>query len=102
MDENTRIGLLKKGGKKALAEYNRLNRVTGPDMNLGTRVHADERYKSQSTKTGLLIRTDKNLPEGAQYDAPFLFAFARTGKAVFLFGDELPTILPCRVSILIS
>ena len=47
MDENTRIGLLKKGGKKALAEY---NRVTGPDMNLGTRVHADERYKKPKHK----------------------------------------------------
>lgn len=50
MDKNTRIGLLKKGGKKALAEYNRLNRVTGPDVNLGTRVHTDERYKKPKHK----------------------------------------------------
>ena len=48
--------------------------------------------KSRSTKTGLLTQTDKNLPEGA----PFLFLFARTGKAVFLFCDESPAILPCR------
>lgn len=52
--------------------------------------------KSRSTKTGLLTQTDKNLPEGAQRDAPFLFLFARTGKAVFLFCDESPAILPCR------
>lgn len=37
MDEKLKIGLLKKGGKKELAAYNMLKRVTGPAMNLGTR-----------------------------------------------------------------
>ena len=50
MEKDLRIGLLKKGGKKALAAYNRLNRVTGPDMNLGTRAHEDMRYKKPKHK----------------------------------------------------
>ena len=45
MDKELRIALLKKGGKKALADYNKLNRATGPEMNIGTRVHEDARYK---------------------------------------------------------
>lgn len=36
MDKNLRIELLKQGGKTKLEQYNRLNRVIGPDMNLGT------------------------------------------------------------------
>lgn len=53
MDKNLRVALLKKGGKKALADFNRLNRVTGPDMNLGTRAHDDLRYKKPKHKAKL-------------------------------------------------
>lgn len=53
MDKQLRIALLKKGGKKALADFNRLNRVTGPDMNLGTRAHEDLRYKKPKHKNRL-------------------------------------------------
>lgn len=50
MEKELRIALLKKGGKKALANYNKLNRATGPAMNLGTRVHEDTRYKRPKHK----------------------------------------------------
>lgn len=53
MEKNIRIGLLKKGGKKALEQYNKLNRVTGPAMNLGTRVHQDMRYRKPKHKAKL-------------------------------------------------
>jgi hypothetical protein len=50
MEKELRVQLLKSGGKKALENYNRLNRATGPDMNLGTRVHEDLRYKRPKHK----------------------------------------------------
>lgn len=53
MDKNLKIALLKKGGKKALADFNRLNRVTGPDMNLGIRTHEDLRFKRPKHKERL-------------------------------------------------
>lgn len=50
MDKKLKIGLLKKGGKKELEAYNKLNRVTGPAMNLGTRSHEDMRFKKPKHK----------------------------------------------------
>ena len=53
MDKVLRIELLRSGGKKALAEYNRKNRAIGPVMNLGTRVHTDKRYAKPKYKEEL-------------------------------------------------
>lgn len=53
MDKVLRIELLRSGGKKALAEYNRKNRAIGPVMNLGTRVHTDKRYANPKYKEKL-------------------------------------------------
>lgn len=50
MDKNLKVNLLKKGGKKALAEYNRLNRGPIAQMNTGTRVHTDQRKKKPKHK----------------------------------------------------
>lgn len=50
MDKNLKVSLLKKGGKKALAEYNRMNRGPIAQMNTGTRVHTDQRKKSPKHK----------------------------------------------------
>lgn len=46
MDKNLKLSLL----KKALGNYNRLNRATGPSMNLGTRTHEDLRYRKPKHK----------------------------------------------------
>lgn len=50
MDKNLKVSLLKKGGKKALAEYNRMNRGLIAQMNTGTRVHTDQRKKKPKHK----------------------------------------------------
>lgn len=39
-----------KGGRKALAEYNRMNRGPIVQMNTGTRVHTDQRKKKPKHK----------------------------------------------------
>ena len=50
MDRDQRIALLKKGGKTELERYNRLNRVTGTQMDMGTRIHMDKRFKKTKKK----------------------------------------------------
>lgn len=57
MDKNLKINLLKKGGKKALAEYNRLNRGPIAQMNTGTRVHTDQRKKKPKHKNRIFEET---------------------------------------------
>ena len=50
MDKNLKNSLLKKGGKKALKEYNQKKRGPIAGMNTGTRVHTDQRYKDPKHK----------------------------------------------------
>lgn len=59
MDKTLKRNLLKKGGKKALAEYNRMNRGPIAQMNTGTRVHTDQRKKIRNIKTGYLRKCKK-------------------------------------------
>lgn len=54
MDEILKKELLKKGGKKALAEYNRKRRSPIANMNTGTRTHMDVLHKKPKHKNRLL------------------------------------------------
>lgn len=50
MNKTLKTQLLKKGGKKALKEYNALNRIPPAMMNIGTRTHTDARHKTPKHK----------------------------------------------------
>lgn len=57
MTKELRISILKSGGKKALAEFNRKRRASIVDMNTGVRVHIDKKHKKEKYQQSYLADT---------------------------------------------
>ena len=57
MTKELRISILKSGGKKALAEFNRKRRTSIVDMNTGVRIHIDKKHKKEKYQQNYLADT---------------------------------------------
>ncbi len=53
MNKELRINILRNGGKKALKEFNKKNRIPLVPMNTGTRVHLDKLHKREKHRKNL-------------------------------------------------